>query len=108
IDARLSPLTLLSCPRRRGIQFAAASPYPVTVSGILDRPLQCAIAHKAGDDSARKTGSGAKSYRGRSVFPIRNVSIERAHSRPSRIAHTTSDWPRRMSPAEKTLGREVW
>jgi hypothetical protein len=25
----------------------------------------------------------------------------------SRIAQTTSDWPRRMSPAENTLGREV-
>ena len=33
--------------------------------------------------------------------------MARAHSRPSRIAHTTSDWLRRMLPAEKTLGREV-
>ena len=47
-------------------------------------------------------------YLGRSVFPIRNVSIARAQRRPSRIAQTTSDWPRRMSPAENTLGREVW
>ena len=45
---------------------------------------------------------------GKLVVPIRNWSIARAQSRPSRIAHTTSDCPRRMSPAEKTLGREVW
>ena len=25
-------------PRKRGIQYAAASPYPTTVSGILDHP----------------------------------------------------------------------
>ncbi|CAN0510422.1 unnamed protein product, partial [Phaeothamnion confervicola] len=38
-------------PRMRGIQYAAAS-RPITgVSGILDRPLQCAIAHKADDDT---------------------------------------------------------
>jgi hypothetical protein len=49
-----------------------------------------------------------EAYRGRSVLPIRNVSIERAQRRPSRIAQTTSDWPRRMSPAENTFGSEVW
>jgi hypothetical protein len=53
-------------------------------------------------------GRGIRGHLGRFVVPIRNWSIERAHSRPSRIAHTTSDWPRRMSPAENTLGREVW
>ena len=35
--------------------------------------------------------------------PIRNSSTARAHCRPSRIAQTTSDWPRRMSPAANTL-----
>jgi hypothetical protein len=48
------------------------------------------------------------SHLGKFVVPIKNVSIDRAHSRPSRIAHTTSDCPRRMSPAENTFGREVW
>jgi hypothetical protein len=38
-------------PRRRGIQYAAAFPYPTSASGILDRPPQCATAHKAGDDT---------------------------------------------------------
>ena len=46
-------------------------------------------------------------HRGRSVDPIRNRSIDCAQRRPSRIAQTTSDWPRRMSPAENTFGREV-
>ena len=46
-------------------------------------------------------------YRGRSVRPIRNLSMAWAQSRPSRIAHTTSDWPRRMSPAANTFGTDV-
>src|SRR5262249_36786395 len=35
-------------------------------------------------------------YRGSVVEPIRNLSTACAAWRPSRIAHTTSDWPRRM------------
>ena len=46
-------------------------------------------------------------YLGSSENPMRNSSTARAHWRPSRIAHTTSDWPRRMSPAANTLGTEV-
>ena len=46
-------------------------------------------------------------YRGRVVAPIRCWSIEAAHWRPSRIAHTTSDCPRRMSPEVNTFGTEV-
>ena len=45
--------------------------------------------------------------RGSVVDPIRNLSIAFAHWRPSRIAHTTSDCPRRMSPAANTFGTEV-
>lgn len=47
------------------------------------------------------------SQRGSSEDPIRNSSTARAHCLPSRIAQTTSDWPRRMSPAANTLGAEV-
>jgi len=47
------------------------------------------------------------SYLGRFVVPIKNSSIARAQGRPSRIAHTASDWPRRMSPAESTSGCEI-
>jgi dienelactone hydrolase len=35
------------------------------------------------------------------------LSTERAHWRPSRMAQTTSDWPRRMSPQAKIFSAEV-
>ena len=44
---------------------------------------------------------------GSDELPIRNASIACAHWRPSRIAHTTSDWPRRMSPAANTFATLV-
>jgi len=37
------------------------------------------------------------------VWPIKCLSISRAASRPSLIAHTTKDCPRRQSPAAKIL-----
>jgi hypothetical protein len=37
-------------------------------------------------------------HRGSTVEPMSASSIDAAHWRPSRIAQTTSDWPRRMSP----------
>ncbi len=43
-------------------------------------------------------------YLGSSVRPISASSTARAHWRPSRMAQTTSDWPRRMSPAAKIFG----
>jgi hypothetical protein len=49
-----------------------------------------------------------RSYLGKSVRPISHSSTARAHWRPSRMAHTTSDCPRRMSPALKTPGMVVW
>ena len=53
-------------------------------------------------------GLGLKAaHRGRSVLPIRNLSMACAAWRPSRIAQTTSDWPRRISPAANTFEREV-
>ena len=45
--------------------------------------------------------------RGNVLEPIRYSSTARAAWRPSRIAQTTSDWPRRMSPAAKILSRLV-
>ena len=56
--------------------------------------------------SCRRHGNRDQSsigYRGSTDDPIRNSSIERAACLPSRIAHTTSDWPRRMSPAANSL-----
>ena len=40
-------------------------------------------------------------------YPIRYSSISLAHSLPSAIAQTTSDWPLCMSPAVKTLSVPV-
>ena len=48
-----------------------------------------------------------RAQRGSVVDPIRNLSTECAAWRPSRIAHTTSDWPRRMSPQANTFGFEL-
>jgi hypothetical protein len=45
--------------------------------------------------------------RGSAVVPMRNLSTSWAHWRPSRIAHTTRDWPRRMSPAANTFAIEL-
>ena len=57
----------------------------------------------------RLSGAGRpRSYRGKSDRPINHSSTARAHCRPSRMAQTTSDCPRRMSPAPKTPGTEVW
>lgn len=55
---------------------------------------------------AREGPNAVRPYRSR-VSPIRYLSMPRAALRPSEIAHTTNDWPRRMSPAAKTPGTEV-
>src|SRR5580658_6725877 len=49
---------------------------------------------------------GGLSY-GSLLDPIRYWSIPRAAWRPSLIAHTTRDCPRRISPAAKTPGTDV-
>jgi hypothetical protein len=54
-----------------------------------------------------EAGRFAEPQRGRVVVPIRNLSTADAAWRPSRIAQTTSDCPRRMSPAAKTFGSDV-
>jgi hypothetical protein len=45
-------------------------------------------------------------YLGSDVAPIRNSSTAAAHWRPSLIAQTTSDCPRRMSPQTNILSFE--
>ena len=50
---------------------------------------------------------GHRAQRGSSLEPISIASTARAAWRPSRIAQTTSDWPRRMSPAANTLSTLV-
>ena len=48
-----------------------------------------------------------RNHRGSSEAPMRNSSTACATWRPSRIAQTTRDCPRRMSPAANTLPTEV-
>ncbi len=43
----------------------------------------------------------------RFVYPIRAWSTSLAQARPSVMAQTTRDWPRRQSPAAKILGFSV-
>jgi hypothetical protein len=45
--------------------------------------------------------------RGNLLVPIRKASTAWAHWRPSRIAQTTRDWPRRMSPQAKMFSEVV-
>ena len=82
--------------RRRRESLAAAG------RGVESRCRGLAAPGRAekGQGSAREIA-----YRGKVVSPIRYSSTPRAHWRPSRIAQTTSDWPRRMSPQAKTLSR---
>ena len=65
------------------------------------------LAEVERDDCATCEPERATLSAAASDAPIRNSSTARAHCRPSRIAQTTSDWPRRMSPAAKTLGTDV-
>jgi hypothetical protein len=45
------PCLMRDCALGRGIQYAAPPKFDYDLPGVLDRPPQCAIAHKAGDDS---------------------------------------------------------
>ena len=49
--ALAAPTTWLSSPRRRGSSTPRLLDSIIGVSGILGRPPQCAIAHKADDDT---------------------------------------------------------
>src|SRR5689334_11681243 len=54
----------------------------------------------------QKCGRQNRGFHGSLDSPIRYVSTARAALRPSEIAQTTSDCPRRMSPAANTPGTE--
>ena len=94
IPGRTTRIGVSRCPSESSgaTRTPATAPEP---SGLIpDRAL------------SRPSGTTA-AQRGRAETPIRNSSTARAAWRPSRIAHTTSDWPRRMSPAVNTLSTEV-
>ena len=57
--------------------------------------------------SLLRNGDETHALYSRLVYPIRLSSTALAASLPSRIAHTTSDCPRCISPAVNTPGSEV-
>ena len=73
------------------------------------RILACRANPQGGADKASVTLCAAlvESQRGNALVPIKNSSTALAACRPSRMAHTTRLWPRRMSPAAKTLSTLV-
>jgi len=72
-------------------------------SGVSWNILRDASLRPAPQDEGSKPRHTSSIHIGRIVAPISSLSMACAAWRPSRIAQTTSDWPRRMSPATKTL-----
>ena len=92
--------------RRRLLQrHAGRGRTRVIVRRLNPAQVPAVAGMTTGDNNA--TMMPNESHRGSVVLPIRNSSTARAHWRPSRIAQTTSDWPRRMSPAANTLATDV-
>ncbi len=80
---------------------------------IIDCQCVAAPADNSSNPASRAALGGPMlrytllAYRGSTVAPIKTSSIARAAWRPSRIAQTTEDWPRRTSPAVQSLSTEV-
>mgnify|MGYP006948853931 CR=1 FL=1 len=72
----------------------------VTITFVFSYYLPLAYPYIANDTSDASLVSKRE-------LPIKNSSTLRAHSLPSLMAHTTSDCPRRISPAVNTLGMLV-
>ena len=75
--------------------------------GPLNATLRVKLRHGGMRRAIPPYASRPRHHAGSRLAPIRNASTARAHCRPSRIAQTTSDWPRRMSPAANTWSIEV-
>ena len=85
-------------------------PNKVVILGLDPRTHASPSAPSAPSDANRRVTTHRRPqppYRGSVVAPIRSRSMARAAWRPSRIAQTTSDWPRRLSPAAYSLSTEV-
>ena len=72
-----------------------------------NRGSNCGLGDVAGLPARDPQAGRSCRHRGSTLSPIRYSSMARAAWRPSRIAQTIRDWPRRMSPAAKTLSLEV-
>lgn len=124
VAGRVSPCECATrrCPRvdphshRRGLDNGIAPLFAATF-GVRTSPERWGSLHRL--QALRRSTIGraytpARTSRpsncgllGSSLEPIRNLSTPTAASRPSQIAHTISDWPRRVSPAAKTPGTLV-
>lgn len=65
----------------------------------LVRKLPGAAEGRKAPSGGRTSRVSRRTQRGSTLDPISASSMARAAWRPSRIAQTTSDWPRRTSPA---------
>ena len=84
----------------------------VGAQGWARGPLREGLTHRSPEGmhaaSLRRRALYRSGLAGRNVSPMRYASTPRAASRPSQIAHTTSDCPRRASPHANTPGTVVW
>jgi hypothetical protein len=124
VAGRVSPdeCAVLRCPRvdprthLRGLDNGIAPLFAATF-GVRTSPERWGSLHLLRDlrrgtiggayTPARTSRPSNCGLLGSSLDPIRNLSTPTAASRPSQIAHTISDWPRRVSPAAKTPGTLV-
>ena len=77
----------------------------VAEDDVIDLDEQVGVGTAGGFGGTVDVGHQAQ--RGSSLEPMSIASTARAAWRPSRIAQTTSDWPRRTSPAANTLATLV-
>ena len=85
-----------------GAATAAPTAAPAAPAAATASPAAPAPAIKAVGSFIRRCATAAAPS-----DPISASSIARAACRPSRIAQTTSDWPRRTSPAANSLSTLV-
>ncbi len=78
-----------------------------TSHALFGPPSKDCFAYQTSSIIADTASNGIDLHRGNTVAPIRCLSTAWAACRPSRIAHTTSDCPRRMSPQAKTLSADA-
>jgi hypothetical protein len=102
--------TLIALLKWRGFSHAPGKPQGCRIAKWMCRNVQDSTRVRSGpkaDPSASGRPGRLQAHRGSTLQPIRNSSTARAACRPSRMAHTTRLWPRRMSPAAKTLSTLV-
>src|SRR5438132_441747 len=91
---------------------AATSAHRIRLYTLIIRREILRLRNRADHKTVRRYGradsaqNDTQSYF-RRVAPMRNLSTPAAALRPSEIAHTTSDCPRRISPAAKMPGTEL-